>query len=63
MFNFIHPKPVVSRRPVAEMMVRQEARASINADTVLFVKPSRHRQEAPLDVIKKPIPENSLQQP
>jgi hypothetical protein len=61
MFNFIHPKPVVSRRPVAEMIVRQEARASINAYTVLVAKPSRHRQEeAPLDEVKAPNPVNPL---
>lgn len=45
MFNFIHPQAVVNRRPVAEMIVRQKARASINADTVLIAKPSRHRHD------------------
>lgn len=28
MFNFFHPKPVVSRRPVAELSVKQSARAA-----------------------------------
>jgi len=34
MFNFMHPKPVVSRKPVAEMTIKQAARQPINADTV-----------------------------
>jgi hypothetical protein len=57
MFNFMHPKPVVSRRPVAEMTVRQEARASINANTVLYAKPSRRREEVPVEGVKaqKPV--------
>jgi hypothetical protein len=63
MFNFIHPKPVVSRRPVAEMTVRQEARALINADTVLYAKPFRLREEVPVDGVKAPNPANTLRRP
>jgi hypothetical protein len=48
MFNFLHPKPVVNRRPVAELVVRQEARAIINADTVLYALPRQHLQKVPL---------------
>jgi hypothetical protein len=63
MFNFIHPQPVVSRRPVAEMIVRKAARASINAETLLIAKPSRHRQEAPSDDVKALNPSNPLRLP
>jgi hypothetical protein len=63
MFNFIHPKPVVSRRPVAEMIVRQEARALINADTVLYAKPFRLREEVSADGVKALSPANTLRRP
>jgi hypothetical protein len=56
MFNFLHPKSVVSRRAVAVMIVRQEARATINADTVLYALPSQHRQKAPLNEVNKQSP-------
>lgn len=63
MFNFIHPQPVASRRPVAEMIVRQDARASMTADTLLIAKPSRLRQEAPLNNVKALNPSDQLLRP
>jgi hypothetical protein len=51
MFNFLHPQPVVRRKPVAEMVVRQAARASVNADTVLIVKPAGSPQASQLDEV------------
>ncbi len=63
MFNFMHPQPVVSHRPVAEMLVLQEAKASINTDTLLIAKPSRQRHETLSDVVKAISPSDQQLQP
>jgi hypothetical protein len=52
MFNFLHPQPVARQKPVAEMVVRQESRVSVSADTVLIAKPSRSPQENLLGEVK-----------
>ena len=49
MFDFIHPRPVVSRKPVAEMTIKQSVRQTINADTVLQALPNEDRQKAALN--------------
>ncbi len=49
MFNFIHPRPVVSRKPVAEISIKQAVRQTINADTVLQALPDEDRQKAALN--------------
>lgn len=49
MFNFIHPRPVVSRKPVAEMTIKQAVRQTINADTVLQALPDKRRQKPVLN--------------
>jgi hypothetical protein len=52
MFNFLHPQSVASRKPVAVMIVRQNARASIHVNMVLYAKPNCERQVVPFDEVK-----------
>lgn len=53
MLSFFHPRPVVSGRAVAVQVVRQTARAPIDANTVLVLAsrppepPPPSRTEAP----------------
>jgi hypothetical protein len=56
MFNFSHPQPVVSRKPVAEMTIKQAARKAIDADTVLQALPNEHRQRPVLTGVAAPSP-------
>lgn len=55
MFNFMHPKPVVSRKPVAEMTIKQAARQTINADTVLQALPNEERQKNALNGVAESV--------
>jgi len=49
MFNFMHPKPVVSRKPVAEMSIKQAVRQTVNADTVLQALSNEDRKKTALN--------------
>jgi len=41
MFNFLHPKPVVSRRPVAEHAIKQSARRTALPEVLIVKAPQR----------------------
>jgi len=64
MFNFIHPKPVVSRRPVAEHSVKQAARVAalpsvLTISTIPHVEPSTAATQTPSTLeapVDKPTP-------
>lgn len=56
MFNFMHPRPVVSRKPVAEMTIKQAARQTVYADTVLQALANEVRQEPVLNEVAAPNP-------
>jgi len=63
MFNFMHPKPVVSRKPVAEMTIKQAARQTINADTVLQALPNEERQKPVLNGVEASNPKLPVRRP
>lgn len=63
MFNFMHPKPVVSRKPVAEMTIKQAVRQTINADTVLLALPHEDRQKNTLNRVGASNPKLPVRRP
>jgi hypothetical protein len=63
MFNFIHPRPVVCRKPVAEMTIKQAARQTVNADTVLQALPNADRQEPVLNGVVESNPKLPVRRP
>jgi hypothetical protein len=63
MFNFMHPKPVVSRKPVAEMTIKQAARQTVNADTVLRALPNEDRQKTVLNGVVESNPKLPVRRP
>ena len=63
MFNFIHPRPVVSRKPVAEMTIKQAVRQTINADTVLQALPNEDRQKTVLNEVEASNPKLPVRRP
>lgn len=63
LFNFIHPRPFVSRKPVAEITIKQVVRQTINADTVLQALPGENRQKSVLNEVAASSPKLPVRRP
>jgi len=63
MFNFMHPKPVVSRKPVDEMTIKQAVRQTINTDTVLYALRNEDRQKSVVNGVAASNPKLPVRRP